>query len=116
MRSLLEVIGIINAGVLIIGIIIVQLQDLVLPDGLRIRKGGAEIEGMKRIVIPLIDGIDYSVAKGVQCIIITIAVIHIRRRIQIEGYGPERFFKSMPELKIRIIDIKAGIVAGAMAE
>jgi len=116
MGGLFEVIGIIDTGVLIIGIIIVQLQDLVLPDGLRIRKGGAEIEGMKRIVIPLIDGIDYSVAKGVQCIIIAIAVIHIRRRIQIEGHGPERLFKPMPELKIGVVDIEAGIVAGRMTE
>ena len=116
MQRIDKIVGIVDGIVLAIGIVIIQLDDLVLAYRLGIGQGRTEIIGTERIVIILIErrsGI--QLIKTVQRIIITIPVVLVHRPVQIERKGPEILFEFMPEGQIGTVDIVPAVAAGSSA-
>jgi len=88
--------------------VIRQLEDLVLGNGLGIGKGRRDRPAMERIIVKLVQRIGDMADKNiVDRIVGARAVIDIGRGIDVERDGPVGFCEPVAELQVGAIDIKA---------
>ena len=94
------------------GMSIVQLKDLVLCDGLRVRQGGSHRPAMKRVVVELVERIDDVFDVDiVDRIIGPRAIIDVGGGIDIEGDRAVGFCEPMAELEVGAVDIEPAVYA-----
>jgi hypothetical protein len=110
------VISIVDRIVFIVGEIIIQFKYRVLADGLGIRKCRADVRGMKRIIIILIEELRHiKPVIIIICIIIPISFIIVNGPVQIDGKSPVLFNELMPEGQVGAIYIETFIYAGTIS-
>jgi len=88
-----KVVGIVDRGAFVIGIVIVQFDDLVLADGFGIGDCGADRSGMQGIGIVLIEDLRaVEPEELIDGIVISVSAVVIDRPVQVDGKGPRGFF------------------------